>query len=79
MSDRIFTFINKFVRDNEFVDRDIKKEDQLKADLALDSLAVLTLADALEEEFEISIEFEDLTQTPETIQDLIDLIISKKQ
>ena len=78
MSDQTLSFINSFIREQEYCDRDITGEDKLKADLGLDSLGVLTLADALEEEYEISIEFEDLTEAPETVNDLIKLIESKK-
>ena len=77
MSTEVFSFINEFVHEHEYIDRDIKLEDQLKTDIGLDSLGVLTLADALEEEFEISIEFQDLTETPETVKDLVGLIQSK--
>ncbi len=77
MSTEVFSFINEFVHEHEYIDRDIKPDDQLKTDIGLDSLGVLTLADALEEEFEISIEFQDLTETPETVNDLVGLIQSK--
>ena len=79
MNEEVFSFINQFVQENDYIKRDITKEDGLKNDIGLDSLGVLTLADALEEEFEISIEFEDLTETPETVNDLIKLIEQKKE
>lgn len=77
MTTEVFSFINDFVHEHEYIERDITLQDQLKADIGLDSLGVLTLADALEEEFEISIEFQDLTETPNTVNELVGLIESK--
>ena len=71
MSDQTRSFINSFISEQEYWDRDITGENKLKGDLGLDSLGVLTLADALEEGCRISIEFEDLTEAPETVNDLI--------
>ena len=79
MQQEILAFINEFIKENNDFDRDITENDNLKTDIGLDSLGVLTLADALEEEYEISIEFEDLTQAPQIVKDLVDLIAQKRK
>lgn len=73
----VLTFINETMKKFDYCDRDIKPEDNLKNDLGLDSLGILTIVDEIEEKFQISLESDDLADTPQTVAELVKLIESK--
>lgn len=75
----VFGFINEVVKKHNYLDRELSPNDHLKDDLGLDSLGILTLLDELEEEFEVSLEPEELQQNHKSIGELVNLIESKLQ
>ncbi len=71
-------FLNQILIKHEYVSSAVTLEAKLKEDLGLDSLAILTIADEIEEEFDISLEAEDLSEVPKTVSDLLNLIQKRK-
>jgi len=78
MNNEIFDYLKKVIKQAcPDLTNEITLTQKLKDDLNLDSLGILTIADQVEEKFSIALEAEDLSITPETVNDLVVLIQSK--
>lgn len=63
--------------ENGYAQGEVKMQDLLIRDLSLDSIGILSLADELEDKFNIEIDFQDLEKVPETISDMIQIVLGK--
>jgi len=69
---QITTIINRTIEWPE----EIKAEDNLRDDLEIDSLDVMLIIQEVEDEFEITIDREDIT-CMETVQNIVDKLVQK--
>jgi acyl carrier protein len=74
-----YEFLNETIKRNAMLDKDIELNDSLKEDLGLDSLAILSIADEIEEKYGISIEAEDLANITQNVGGFVKLIDGKTQ
>ena len=76
--DEVLEEIRRVVRDELGVTREVRAEDDLIADLQLDSVGLLTLVVGLEDRFRIALAEEDAASV-RTVQELAALVISRRQ
>ena len=75
--DEVLAEIRRVVRDELGSTREVRPDDDLVADLELDSVGLLTLVVGLEDRFRIALAEEDAASV-RTVRDLAALVLSRK-
>ena len=75
--DEVLQEISRIVREELGIARVPQPDDDLLADLQLDSVALLTLVVGLEDHFKVTLEEEDAAKV-RTVQDLAALVVSRR-
>lgn len=75
--DEALTEIRRVLREELGLSREVRVEDDLVADLQLDSVALLTLVVGLEDRFRIALEEQDAAAV-RTVRDLAALVESRR-